>query len=210
MNDIHDIKPAVAMGMDWRGWPWAVAALAIIVAALLAWRWWRRRRKQSDAPLPEPLPSPEAEALALLDQLTAEALTNEKLFYFRLSAILRRYVERRFEFSAAEMTLEELLPCLGRLPLPREVVQPLIDFCRRAEPIKFAGAAADPGRAREDLALARAFVHGATPAATAPASPVEGSEPRWASRILGAKAAQPSNGRQIEAPGQRATEKPNP
>ena len=48
-----------------------------------------------------------AEALQMLDALAAEGRLDPKQFYFRLSAVIRRYIERRFDFPAAEMTTEE-------------------------------------------------------------------------------------------------------
>ncbi|MDA8141591.1 MAG: DUF4381 family protein [Desulfobacteraceae bacterium] len=200
MTDIHDIKPALVMGLDWSWWPWAAAALAVIAAVLLAWWLWRRRKKSTE-PLLTPVLSPEAEAYALLDALAADNLNDGKLYYFRLSAILRGYVERRFEFPAAEMTLEELLPRLAQVSLPKELDQPFIDFCRRAEPIKFAGLAADAGRRGLDLMFARDFVQRTTPSAMEPTVPTEDtSSQRWADRIpLAQKAVSQSSQRLIAA-----------
>lgn len=162
MNDIHDIKPALEMGADW-GWTvWGLVALAVVAAALLA-RWlWRRRRKQTEMPPAGPQIRPETEALSALDALAADGSKGGKQFYFHLSAILRRYVERRYAIPAAEMTLEELLPKMDRLPLEPDLFERFKQLCRHAEPIKFADAPAQMDQLPVDLAFGREFVERTT------------------------------------------------
>jgi hypothetical protein len=165
MTDIHGIKPALPMGSDLSGWLWAAAAVALIAAvALLCWWLWRRRKPAVAAPDAALLPPAEVEAYAHLDGLAAGDHTDLKLFYFRLSAILRRYMERRYDIPAAEMTTEELLPRLGRMAMAADMVQQLKAFCLRADPIKFAGVAADEQRLAHELAFGRDFVRRTTPA----------------------------------------------
>lgn len=161
MTDIHDIKPLLDIGSSLAWWKVAAAAAAVAVAVLVIhWLW--RRRKPGHAAEAEALLSPDAEAYRLLDQLAAEERVEMKLFYFRLSAILRRYVERRFAIPAAEMTTEELLPALRRLPLTGDLVQALTVFCRESDPIKFAGVQARRERFPADLAFVRDFVRRTT------------------------------------------------
>jgi hypothetical protein len=160
MTDIHDIKPALAMGHDLRWLYWALATLVLLALAALVWRQWRKRTRPAatDRTTPPPLP-PDTEALKQLDALAADGGLDPKQLYFRLSAIVRRYIERRFSIPAAEMTTEELLPRMDRLPVAPELAQTLKSFCRAADPIKFAGAPADTNRLAHDLAFARDFVH---------------------------------------------------
>lgn len=165
MTDIHDLKPLLAIAAGVNGWTIAAVVAAVVVMALLVFVWWRRRKPQKkDAPN-VPVLSPEAEAYGQLDRLAAGDLMDLKMAYFQLSAIIRRYVERRFAIPAAEMTTEELLPALDRLALGLDLVQPLKAFCRATDPIKFAGASASRDRLPADLALARDFVRRTTIAA---------------------------------------------
>jgi hypothetical protein len=154
MTDIHDIKPVLHIAGPWIWWAAMVAAL--VLAAILAW-WLYRRRGRVQAPEAHRQPSPQEQACALLEALGSEAIEG-RAYYFRLSTILRRYIEQRFGIPAAEMTLEELLPCIERLPLPVDLARQLEMFCRAAEPIKFAAAPADPERMATDLIFARSFV----------------------------------------------------
>jgi cell division septation protein DedD len=171
MTDIHDIKPALDMGLDLRWVYWAIGALVLLALAALVWRRWRKREKPEAVEMaPPPLP-PDAEAMQMLDALAAEGNPDPKPFYFRLSAVIRRYLERRFDFPAAEMTTEELLPRVDRLPMAPELAQALKSFCRAADPVKFAGAPADTGRMARDLAFARDLVR----RTSAPAEPDPGN-----------------------------------
>ncbi len=164
MTDIHDIKPALNPGMDLVWLYWLLATLAILALAVLGWWLWQKRKKRPQAVYAPPPVAPETEAYGLLDALAADGSTDVKHFYFRLSAIVRGYVERRFEIPAAEMTTEELLPQVDRLPLALDLTQALKSFCRTADPIKFAGAAVNQSRMSEDLAFARTFVRQTTQA----------------------------------------------
>lgn len=165
MTDIHDIKPVLAFDAHWQWWVWLLIALALAFVAALIW-WLRRRRSltgQKD--LATPAIPPDVEALQQLDALTARGTGNPKRFYFSLSAVLRHYVERRFDFPAAEMTTEELLPQVRRLPLEDTLAQDFKRFCLSSDPIKFADAIADQTRMSQDIAFARQFVEQTTMAA---------------------------------------------
>lgn len=163
MTDIHDIKPALPMEPDLQWLIWLVVAVVFVaVLAAGAWWLWRRRKNKNEEAQAAPLPAPEVEAYALLDCLAAEDHSNLKGFYFRLSAILRRYMERRYGIPAAEMTTEELLPAMRGLALSQDLSQEVRSFCLRSDPIKFAGARGDAGRVAHELALVRDFVRQTT------------------------------------------------
>jgi hypothetical protein len=189
MTDIHDIKPALAVGHDLRWVLWVLAVLAFLALAALLWRRWRKRARPAAAEsAPPPLP-PDAEALQMLDALAADGRMDPKQFYFRLSAVVRRYIERRFDFPAAEMTTEELLPRLDRLSMAPELAGTLKTFCRAADPVKFAGAPVDTGRMAQDLAFARDLVRRTSAAAepneeTAEQPSPPGSTPEVGPKLL--------------------------
>lgn len=162
MADIHDIKPLLSMGLDLQWLYWVVGALVLAGLALLAWYLWRRRKKPVP-PIPAPpLAAPHIEACRSLDALAAQPGISAKQYYFQLSAILRRYLERRYGFPAAEMTTEELLPRLDGLPLDADLAPALKAFCRSADPIKFAGADAGRNQMHDHMAMARSFVQRTT------------------------------------------------
>jgi hypothetical protein len=162
MSDIHDIKPAIAMGIDLQWLYWVLATTVFLVLGLLVFRILKKRkRRKTEFPQPPPL-TPDAEAYQMLDDLAAQGDLSPKQFYFQLSAILRRFIERHFLIPAVEMTTEELLPKVDQLSLKTDQSRALKDFCRAVDPIKFASAAAEQSRMASDLAFARDFVHQST------------------------------------------------
>lgn len=175
MTDIHDIKPLIAMGPDLR-WLYWVLGLTVLAALLgLAWWLWRRRKPAGNLETEIARPAPEVEAYQLLDALAAGDLGDMKRFYFQLSAILRQYMERRFNIPAVEMTTEELLPQARRLALEPELTRAFQAFCQSTDPIKFAGRIVRPEQLPRDLAFVRSFVQQTTnPPAQPPAeAPVD-------------------------------------
>lgn len=161
MTDIHDIRPPVPVGIDmtWR----YLAILILSVAAILSAIWWWRRRKQApiDTIVAE-LP-PETVAIRALDTISDVRRIDGKTFYFRLSAILRQYVWGRFAVGAPEMTTEEFVPCIARLPLDRELARRLRTLCREMDPVKFGDMTTIEKQMQTDLALVRDLVRRTSP-----------------------------------------------
>ena len=81
-------------------------------------------------------------ALTRLDRLTTlpYAKTDQiDIFFVELSAIVRWYMENRFELRAPESTTEECLVVMSRSPdLTSDHQTLLCDFLRRADLVKFA------------------------------------------------------------------------
>ncbi len=139
----------------------AVTAL-ILLLALLLFRLLRRSHRNRSAP-PVPALSPVRRALKNLGDLKDVDALDGRLFYFRLSAILREYLRGRFGLNAPEMTIEELLPRTRELDLPADLRGTLRSLLRNAEPIKFGGAPAVTRQMEQDLASAVAFVRETDP-----------------------------------------------
>lgn len=158
MTDIHDIKPILEVGDPWPWLPYLLFGAILLIAGLGWWYWAWRRRQHEPIENDPPKAAPDQEALTALDDLAAETGLAPKHFFFRLSAILRRYIERRYHFPAAEMTTEELLPQMDRLGLEPSLATAFKGFCHEADPIKFAGEMANPERAQQQLVFCRDFV----------------------------------------------------
>jgi len=100
--------PPVELREPWSRWWWAVppllAALSTLIAALV-----RRSRRQQQVVTPIPAHEWAQRQIATLvaEDLVRKGRVQE--FYYRISDIVRGYVERRFGVSAPEMTTEEFL-----------------------------------------------------------------------------------------------------
>jgi len=147
------------------------AALALLAAlAFFGRRLWRRLRRLQELAAP-PLP-PWEEALLALDAIPADewlAAGDLKRYYYALSEILKRYIERRFEFGAVEQTTSELLASMRfyKTPMREQVAL----FFERSDLVKYAKSA--PTREQSEAAMSdvRDYVMKTQPAEPAPAAP---------------------------------------
>jgi len=140
-TEFGDIKGPVQLPWEWnRRWLWWVLPPGLAVAAIVAVRWLRRRRRPQ--PAGEPAVPPHIWALEQLQRLRGEQLIERNLvaeFYFRLTGIVRVYIERRFAVRAAEQTTEEfLIAAKDHLALGVRYGKLLADFLQASDLVKFA------------------------------------------------------------------------
>jgi len=177
MKDIRPLKPAESFPNYWL---WIVPGLLVLLAAL-AWLGRRlylrhvRRQELALAPLP-----PWQEALDALDAMPWNEWLEAgqvKRYYYALSEVLKRYVERRFAFQAAEQTTTEMLAAMRmhRTPMRDEVAR----FLMRSDLVKYSKAVPPEDEARAAIAQVREFVVRTTPQepVAAPATAAAGAEP---------------------------------
>ena len=172
--DIRDIKPPEEVPFDWRPYGMVgagVVALAAVLAALFYLL--NRPRRQYVVP-PRP---PHEVALAALNRLRTRHLTEEgqfDRFYVELSAIIRRYLEDRFELRAPEMTTEEFLSVAARdarlNPTHRRL---LAAFLSEADLVKFARHLPTLRDSEAAYDAARRFIDDTKPAAAGLPASVE-------------------------------------
>jgi hypothetical protein len=94
-----------------------------------------------------------------LEQTGAPDATTADGWFVRLSAIVRSYLERRYEIRAPELTTEEfLLVATSRPELTREHRAQLTQFLERCDRVKFAGYRPEADESIATLAAARGFV----------------------------------------------------
>ncbi len=158
---LADVRGPVEVGIGRAFWA-GVAGLALLVAGLVLWL--RSRRRGAAAPVATPVPAltPDAEALRALDALVASgrlARREYRPFYIELTAIVKRYLERRLEAPILEMTTAEMLAHLRASPQGVELVSPLRDLAGAADQIKFARGAGCEAEAERHLVGVRGLVH---------------------------------------------------
>jgi hypothetical protein len=157
---LADIRGPASVGIGRAFWVALGVALALVaVLAILL----LRRRRAAAAPVTAPVPAlaPDVEALRALEALAREALPARgelRPFYIRLSAIAKRYLERRLEASVLEMTTAETLGFLRGHPHGGELLPVVRDLAEAADRIKFAKGQGLLPEAERHLASVRALI----------------------------------------------------
>jgi hypothetical protein len=142
-QSVRPLKPYRKHPLQWRevlGWSWIPGLLAL--AALGGW-WWRKRMLQAKGesePAVPLLPADEeaVRALIVLKDQKYPSRGMLKEFYSEFSQIMRRYLERRYEFPALEMTTFDLEYEFEEGRYPVVLRQRLLPLLREADLVKFA------------------------------------------------------------------------
>ncbi len=160
-QDLRKIEtlPPIELPARWSRW-WILGPMvAVAVAAGLALliylgslifppmaKLWLalKRLAHIDDPGQAPPPPPAHEwAYAQIDRLMAEDLLRKgrvQRFYYRISDIVRGYVERRFDVSAPEMTTEEFLAVAAKdKRFEHDQQASLSEFLAACDTVKYAG-----------------------------------------------------------------------
>jgi hypothetical protein len=152
---------------------WATIVGSTLAALLVAYVLVRVIRRR----LLRPPPSIPADVWALreLGALEAEDWLVQgryRAYYYRLTEIVRAYIERKFAVAAAEMTTEEFLTRLASdpaaLPVPTDRLQSFLVAC---DLVKYAALQPARSEAESALSAARAFVQASAAAADAARPP---------------------------------------
>ena len=137
---VREIAGPVALPRAALPWMWGVGVLVITagtVLVLILVRRQRRRKQDAVAAIP-----PHEIAFRELAELVAQDLMKNgqiKLFYRRVSSILRTYIENRFGLRAPEQTTQEFLLSIGMSKALQAEHQPLLErFLNHCDMVKFA------------------------------------------------------------------------
>jgi hypothetical protein len=152
--------------------PFAVGLIVLFLVALVLIYWIRKRMRKGTAVRDEP-PAEPAEVIALreLAQLRVDkpwVHKQVKLYYIRLTEILRRYIERRYHIMALEQTTEEILASLKISANGETSLKRLSGILKLADLVKFAKLIPDPEENATRLDEAVAFVNDTTLPGEAP------------------------------------------
>jgi hypothetical protein len=131
-------------------------ALVLVSGVLLLYRALRARRRieQQRSAYDEAVT-----ALRALEDRGAPDAQAADAWFVELSAIVRRYLEQRYEIRAPELTTEEFLQVATARPELREDHRGLLSsFLERCDRVKFAGYRPDAEESLATLAAARGFV----------------------------------------------------
>lgn len=142
-SDLADVKGPVSLP-----WPrslvlllWVAGLLIATILLALAFRLWKKRRAMRPVLAARPMAAHEW-ALSELDILASEGLIERgkvREFYYRINAIVRGYIERRWGLTAGEQTSEEFIRALQRSEflgdVHKSVLRRFVDAC---DPVKYA------------------------------------------------------------------------
>lgn len=160
-QELADIRGPLALGIGQAFW----IAAALLTAALVGLALWliRRRRPQAAANVPRPGLGPDVEALAALEALLASGQIERdsyRPFYIALTAIAKRYLERRLGAPVLEMTSAEMTTFLRDHPHGQAFATPLRDLAGAADQIKFAKGAGQHEEAQRHVRNVRELISG--------------------------------------------------
>ncbi len=154
LQDIVPVRP------PWlRFVPWGLGFLGLLLVAAGVFWWLKKRRRQLE--IAKAKEAPHLWATREIERLEAQKVFEKgkvKDFYFRLSEILRRYLEAIRGFPAAEYTVEEIA---------RHVQEAhdrqLLVLLRQADLVKFADDAPTAARKDDELRAALDYIRATAP-----------------------------------------------
>jgi len=129
----------IELPQKWTGWWWVIP---VAVVAVLAMMWWLlKHRRRADSPDVMRIPAHEWASRQLSELIAEDLIRKHRVqeFYYRVSGIVRGYIERRFNVSAPEMTTEEFLAsALRDRRFGAETTQELGGFLTACDRVKYA------------------------------------------------------------------------
>ena len=122
--------------------PWAGILIAFVALVILVVRWWKNRKsKNALFGKPAEPDSPYIAALKELEKIRNQKLWQNnqmKLYYTRITDVLREYIEARFGLQAMEKTSAEILKELLPAGIEKAEYDSLKELLEVADLVKFA------------------------------------------------------------------------
>lgn len=161
--DIKPIKGPIKAPVTLREMlPYILGGLGLIALCVLAWLYWRQRSRTVVEPEVPVITVPAHEwARAELRALEQEGLWQKgevKEYYIRLTDILRRYIELRFDQPAMESTTDEIMQRLRRLSLEPGTMEKVRSTLVLSDLVKFAKAKPMADEHEQSFAVVSDFV----------------------------------------------------
>jgi hypothetical protein len=178
--DIKDIEGILRS--PWRPPPWLWIVLGVLLTAGAGTAAWLLRQRMALSRQAAAARPAHEMAYEELDALLAEDLVSHgevKLFYQRVTGILRKYIERRFGLRAPERTTEEFLYELRETAVLSEELKKLLRaFLQHCDLVKFAQLRPLGEEIQGTLESCRDFVRATELAAPDPATQTPRGRPR--------------------------------
>ena len=140
-GDIKDIKDPLRISMPWIILLlWCLGAL-LVIAAILYFYLKAQKKKQRKVIKKIIYVPPHIKALNALHNLESQKLWQAGLikdYHSRITEIIRRYFEERFNFLAMELTTYEIMENMNRITIPDNIKKITYAFLANADLVKFA------------------------------------------------------------------------
>jgi len=135
--------------------------LLYALVLLFIWLYLKKKfpRLKGEAATPDILLPAHVVAIMELDRLKSEKIWKfgkNKKYYTELTGIVRKYIERRFQFNALEMTTDEILTLFKRDKSTQSVYQNLSQILQLADLVKFAKI--EPLESENELSIINAYL----------------------------------------------------
>lgn len=151
-----DIKPPTSPALTWQELlPYLLLGLMVVVV-LLAGLWWLQKRKRKPATKAAHTPSLSDTALGKLREIESMKLWQRgegKLYFTRLTDVMRTYIEKKYEIPASDLTSAEILLQLER-KTDSVQKQSLAYLFELADKVKFAKHEASQAECEKALEMA--------------------------------------------------------
>ncbi len=166
---IKPIKPP--LNVKWKlsdFLPYIIGGLLVLLLAALGWWLYKKYFSKKEKPEQKEKPKEPAHVWAMkeLQKLEQEKVWQKeeaKVYYTRLTDIMRLYLEYRFDVLAMESTTDEIRAMILRDDVPAEAQQKFLQVLQLADLVKFAKMTPLPDEHHKCLIHAREFVKSTTP-----------------------------------------------
>ncbi len=161
--ELKDVKPPIEFPFDYMFlYSMLAISLMIVLAAYFGYRAWKQKQEKGYLFSPPPKPRPAHEiALEALSELYRSDFLEKgqfKLFYIRLSEILRTYLEGRYYIAAMEETTNEIISDLAEHVDEKNRLD-LVQILKEADLVKFAKYIPESIQTEEIKKNSEQFVH---------------------------------------------------
>ena len=169
---IKDIKAPLNVPINiWEYLIYFIIALLVIGAGIAGYFLWKKYRKRLEPkPKYDPKIPPHIYALEALKQLDDEKLWQKgktKLYYIKLTEIIRTYLERSFDIPALEMISSDIVNEMLKVKIDMEFVERMGKIFETADLVKFAKYQPLPDVNTLSMNLCVDFVKGTIPSEAA-------------------------------------------
>ncbi len=177
-TDIRGLKPQASVPANYLSYLIIAALLLLVGAGLWYWRYRKLHPKPKEEEAEPPIP-PWEEALSALSELKSSDLLEMgrvKLYYLRLSEIVKRYLERRFQIAAVDMTTYEIKQNMRKARFDSWLYNRATNFLESADLVKFAKYIPSREEIENDFASAKYIVEETIPVVVAEEAVVKPEE----------------------------------